>query len=230
MNINDLSDADLDALLDRINERRPAPRMPTVAPRAISGYFQVSPGQTIASDHMNAAVNQGVIPFADAAARDAAIPAPTDGMVSTLLNTDTIDRHNGTAWEPVGNRAATVQNHNGTQLVLDSTTHKQLVNITVAAVAWPRVLIVASNILFTSLTHGAAFTVRQLCNGSAISNDFGFDGQNQFTVGMVSFTTLSANQSGVISVEGWRTSGTTTASCWVSSNPVTQVLAIPLKG
>jgi hypothetical protein len=56
-------------------------------------YFQVVPGQEVESAHMNAAIRQGVPPFANAAARDAAIPAPVAGQTCYLE-----DIKQGQAW------------------------------------------------------------------------------------------------------------------------------------
>jgi hypothetical protein len=61
-------------------------------------YFQVVPGQVIGSDHMNTAINQGVVPFANAAARAAAIPAPAEGMITYLLDVKQNQQYIGGAW------------------------------------------------------------------------------------------------------------------------------------
>lgn len=71
-------------------------------PRAAPlGWFQVAPGQSILSDHMNTAIAQGVVPFASAAARAAAVPAPAEGMMTTLADNDQLERWSGSAWVPV---------------------------------------------------------------------------------------------------------------------------------
>lgn len=62
------------------------------------GYFQVTPGQTVASSHMNTAIAQTVISFATVAARDAEIPAPVAGMVCYLQDSATLQQHNGFVW------------------------------------------------------------------------------------------------------------------------------------
>jgi len=50
----------------------------------------------------------GVNPFANAAARDAAIPSPTDGMMSSLNDTDAVERYDGATWKPVGGKVLQV--------------------------------------------------------------------------------------------------------------------------
>jgi len=44
----------------------------------------------------------GVNPFADAAARTTAIPSPTEGQMSSLSDTDSVERYDGSAWVAVG--------------------------------------------------------------------------------------------------------------------------------
>ena len=67
---------------------------PVAAPP--SGYTLVAPGEIIAADHMNRATAQGVMRFASAAARDAAIPVGdrVDGMRAWLA-----DSRNMTIWD-----------------------------------------------------------------------------------------------------------------------------------
>ena len=50
----------------------------------------------------------GVNPFANAAARTAAIPSPTEGMMSSLNDTDSVQRYDGAAWKPVGGKVLQV--------------------------------------------------------------------------------------------------------------------------
>jgi len=65
-------------------------------------YFQVIAGQVIGSDHMNTAIDQGVIPFVDVASRDAALPAPNDGMLCYLTSTKQHQRYiAGLGWQPL---------------------------------------------------------------------------------------------------------------------------------
>ena len=44
----------------------------------------------------------GVNPFADAAARSAAIPSPVEGQMSSLSDTDSVERYDGSSWVAVG--------------------------------------------------------------------------------------------------------------------------------
>lgn len=75
-----------------------------VTPRAwpVAGFGLVNPGEIIAADHMNRATGQGVLRFASAAARDAAIPLG-DRVLGMHVVLDTAPGHtqywSGTAWE-----------------------------------------------------------------------------------------------------------------------------------
>jgi hypothetical protein len=50
----------------------------------------------------------GVNPFANAAARATAIPSPTEGMMSSLNDTDAVQRYDGAMWKPVGGKVLQV--------------------------------------------------------------------------------------------------------------------------
>ena len=50
----------------------------------------------------------GVNPFADSAARATAIPSPTEGMMSSLNDTDAVERYDGATWKPLGGKVLQV--------------------------------------------------------------------------------------------------------------------------
>ena len=92
---DDMYDERLAALEARLSA------LDAVEPRAAPlGFFQVAPGESILSDHMNTAILQGVPPFASAAARAAAIPTPAVGMLSYLSDVARYERYVGGAWRP----------------------------------------------------------------------------------------------------------------------------------
>jgi hypothetical protein len=69
-------------------------------------YFQVGSGDVVGSNHMNTAINQGIPPFATAAARDAAIPSPAVGQHCCVNDlavsiSGLTQRYNGTVWEVI---------------------------------------------------------------------------------------------------------------------------------
>ena len=54
-----------------------------------------------ATDVNNFLMNQMVMTFAGSAARGSAIPAPTEGMLTYLADTDTFEFYNGTNFVPL---------------------------------------------------------------------------------------------------------------------------------
>jgi hypothetical protein len=59
-------------------------------------------GQVLTASDMNSTVDQTVMVFANSGARSAAIPSPTEGMVTYLLDTNAIQFWTGSAWLGVG--------------------------------------------------------------------------------------------------------------------------------
>lgn len=72
-----------------------------------AGWRDFVPGEVLtAANVQDYLQDQAVMVFASAAARTSAIASPTDGMVSYLKDTDTIERYNGSSWVvafPIGN-------------------------------------------------------------------------------------------------------------------------------
>jgi len=64
----------------------------------------------------------GVNPFADSAARATAIPSPIEGMMSSLNDTDTVQRYDGATWKPVGGKIIQVIEGSTTTSVSITTT------------------------------------------------------------------------------------------------------------
>lgn len=70
-------------------------------------YTTVVAGTTITAAWSNANVRDQVItPFADSAARSAAITSPVEGMVSFLTGNNRLDVYNGSSWSALLNPAA----------------------------------------------------------------------------------------------------------------------------
>lgn len=73
------------------------------------GYVTLVAGTAITSSWANANVrDQSVTPFADSAARSAAISTPVEGMVAYLRDVNRFDFYNGSAWQPVIGASAKV--------------------------------------------------------------------------------------------------------------------------
>ena len=58
-------------------------------------------GEKLGSANLNALVDQSVMVFATATARDTAIPSPTEGMFAYTSDSHNLGVYNGTGWVPV---------------------------------------------------------------------------------------------------------------------------------
>ena len=65
------------------------------------GFVDVSAGQTIASAHMDLAISQSVMRFANTAERDSQLPAPVTGMICYVTDVAYLMIYRG-YWRPVG--------------------------------------------------------------------------------------------------------------------------------
>ena len=61
-----------------------------------------------ASDLNNYLMNQSVIVFADSTARTAALPTPTEGMITYLEDTNTVEVYDGAAWTDINDNTAAI--------------------------------------------------------------------------------------------------------------------------
>jgi len=61
-----------------------------------------------ASDLNNYLMNQSVIVFADSTARSAALPTPTEGMITYLEDTNLVEVYNGSAWADINDNTAAI--------------------------------------------------------------------------------------------------------------------------
>jgi hypothetical protein len=62
-------------------------------------------GQILTASDMNSTVDQTIMVFASATARNTAIPTPTAGMSVYLEDISQLQYYNGTAWTQVGTGA-----------------------------------------------------------------------------------------------------------------------------
>lgn len=81
---------------------------PEVDPRAVGGFFQVVPGETITADHMNTALVNGAPKFLNAAARNSQWPSPPQGALCYLQDVNYFEVYDSqitggsVAWHPIG--------------------------------------------------------------------------------------------------------------------------------
>ena len=67
------------------------------------GYKQFAVGEVLTASDVNGyLMDQSVMVFADSGARGSAIGTATEGMLTYLLDTDTLEFYNGSAWTGVG--------------------------------------------------------------------------------------------------------------------------------
>ena len=62
------------------------------------GFKTFTTGEVLSAANVNGYLMQGVLVFADAAARSAAITSPQEGQASYLKDTDVIQVYSGSAW------------------------------------------------------------------------------------------------------------------------------------
>ena len=77
----------------------------------MGGYKDFVTGQVLtAADVQDYLMDQSVMVFGGTAARGSALASPTEGMVTYLSDTDTMQVYNGTSWVAVGGGAAVLSN------------------------------------------------------------------------------------------------------------------------
>jgi hypothetical protein len=67
-------------------------------------------GEVLEASEMNTISDQTVMVFADSAARTAAIPSPTEGMLTYLQDTNALEVFTGSVFEAVGGGAGGFEN------------------------------------------------------------------------------------------------------------------------
>lgn len=67
---------------------------------AAGGFREFVAGEVLDEDKINDFLMQGVLVFADAAARDAAVTAPVEGQFAFLKDDDALTFYDGSAWVP----------------------------------------------------------------------------------------------------------------------------------
>jgi hypothetical protein len=71
------------------------------------GFKNFTTGEVLTAGDVNGYLMQGVLVFADAAARTAAITSPQEGQVSFLKDTNSTEYYSGSAWVAVGGSVPT---------------------------------------------------------------------------------------------------------------------------
>jgi len=94
-----------------------------------AGFKTFSAGQVLSASDVNTyLMQQTVMVFASATARDSAVPSPSEGMIAYIKDVDQIQTYNGSAWVPRSYAQATGTGNTTTGVLATQTS--TTVNIT----------------------------------------------------------------------------------------------------
>jgi hypothetical protein len=187
----------------------------TPSPLAVpsEGYRLVNPGDVVQADDHNMAIAQSITRFTNAAARNAAMTAPMEGMHAYLKDVDQTQVYDGATWQP----RVQLFNASGVAVTVDSTTRTGA-TLTIDAAKVPRLLICS----YLCNLNGAASKMDIIASmlfshapGDIAGYQFNMDfsnSVNQFTVTMNRHKILPANTATTVSATLTRQAGTATCS------------------
>jgi hypothetical protein len=77
-----------------------------------AGFKTFTAGEVLTAADVNSyLMQQAVLVFASDAARTSAVASPTEGMLSYLKDTDTVQSYSGSAWADVGGASGGFENN-----------------------------------------------------------------------------------------------------------------------
>jgi hypothetical protein len=122
------------------------------------GFKTFTTGEVLSAGDTNGYLMQGVLVFATAAARDAAITSPQEGQACYLKSTDAVMTYSGSAWVAVGGAASftTGTTDVATSQSTTSTSYVDLATVQSATVTTGTKALV---IIKTDVQNGASFNV-----------------------------------------------------------------------
>jgi hypothetical protein len=123
------------------------------------GFKTFTTGEVLTAADTNGYLMQGVLVFADAAARTAAITSPQEGQVTYLKDTDLMQTYSGSAWVSVGGAApASAVNFVATQQSTSSTSYTGLTTAqAVTVTTGTKALVIVSARIFPSANAYTAY-------------------------------------------------------------------------
>jgi hypothetical protein len=149
------------------------------------GFKTFTTGEVLTAADTNGYLMQGVLVFASAAARSAAVTSPQQGQMSYLKDTSTIESYNGSAWVANnGKLLQVVQGTSTTATTIASTTFTDSglsATITPSSTSSKILITYVQNVLFSRSSTAIAVKSRLLRGATAIytpSNDLGTTGAN----------------------------------------------------
>jgi hypothetical protein len=111
----------------------------------------------------------GVNPFADAAARTTAIPSPVEGQMSSLADTDSVERYDGAAWVSVGRESASATVATSQSTTSTSFTDLATVGPAVTLTTGTKALVIVTCWLVQTTTGASAYASPAVSGASTVA-------------------------------------------------------------
>ena len=163
------------------------------------GFKTFTTGEVLTAADTNGYLMQGILVFATAAARDAAITSPQEGQACYLKSTDAVLTYSGSAWVAVGGSSITA--NNGAEInTSENTTSTSYTDLTTAGPAVTVTTGTKALVIITSeLSHSATGVARASfavsgATTQAASDDYDLHSQGDYTdrFSSASYVTLTA--------------------------------------
>lgn len=124
------------------------------------GFKTFTTGEVLTAANVNGYLMQGILVFANATARDAAITSPQEGQACYLKDTNAVQTYSGTAWVAVGG-AGGITSANNTVTTSQSTTSSSYTDLStsqaVTLTTGTKVMVIVSAYMIqNTLGYGAA--------------------------------------------------------------------------
>jgi len=139
------------------------------------GFKTFTTGEVLTAADVNGYLMQGVLVFASATARDAAITSPQEGQIAYLKDTNGTTYYTGSAWAPLvptsfGKLLQVVSATTTTQVTSTSTTYADtgLTATITPSASTSKILVLATQAVTVDRSSGAVFARLQLLRNSTV--------------------------------------------------------------